>query len=159
MRKALFEIYTWIRGRPVFHNTMRNKQIETSRIQSLYLYFIKIVPFSRWNIRFLMINRAAFRTAAGTTGTYITANVSLMNGCQNFSYVHISRKHWKCKYSLIELFVDVGESERVHLHAALMSAKDFIEASIFHRSKVKVIERLEQAWIQYLKEDLKLLLE
>ena len=59
----------------------------------------------------------------------------------------------------LELFVDVGESERVHLHAALMSAKDFIEASIFHRSKVKVIERLEQAWIQYLKEDLKLLLE
>ena len=28
-------------------------------------------------------------------------NGFMENGCQNFSYVHISRKHWKCKYFTI----------------------------------------------------------
>ena len=71
---------------------------ETSRIQSLYLYFIKIVPFCLWNIRFLIHNRAVFRTAAGTARSYVTGTPSWKNGCQNFSYVHRSRKHLKCKY-------------------------------------------------------------
>ena len=45
-------------------------------------------------ISVLMHNRAVFRTAAGTAGSYVIATVSLKNGCQNFSYVHSSRKHW-----------------------------------------------------------------
>ena len=47
--------------------------------------------------------RAVFKTAAGATGSYVTATVPWnKNGCQNFSYVHSSRKHWKCKYSQME---------------------------------------------------------
>ena len=45
-----------------------------------------------------MHNRAVSRTAAGTVSSYVMATVSLKNGCQHFSYVHSSRKHWKCKY-------------------------------------------------------------
>ena len=39
MREALFEIYTRILCLSYLHEK------QTSRIQSLYLYFIKIVPF------------------------------------------------------------------------------------------------------------------
>ena len=39
MREALFEIYTWILCLSYLHEK------QTSRIQSLYLYYIKIVPF------------------------------------------------------------------------------------------------------------------
>ena len=39
MREALFKIYTWILCLSYLHEK------QTSRIQSLYLYFIKIVPF------------------------------------------------------------------------------------------------------------------
>ena len=46
MREALFEINTWI----LCLSYLYEKQ--TSRIQSLYLYFIKIVPFWLQNIRF-----------------------------------------------------------------------------------------------------------
>ena len=46
MREALFEIYTWILCLSYLHEK------ETSRIQSLYLYFIKIVLFWLRNIRF-----------------------------------------------------------------------------------------------------------
>ena len=45
----------------------------------------------------LIHNRVVFRTAAGAAGSYITAK-SWKNGCQKFSCVHTSRKHWKCKY-------------------------------------------------------------
>ena len=50
MREALFEIYTWILCLSYLHEK------QTSRIQSLFLYFIKIVPFWLLNIRFLIQN-------------------------------------------------------------------------------------------------------
>ena len=50
MCEALFEIYTWILCLSYLHEK------QTSRIQSLYLYFIKIVPFLLQNIRFLKHN-------------------------------------------------------------------------------------------------------
>ena len=50
MREALFEIYTWILCLSYLHEK------QTSRIQSLYLYFIKIVPFWLRNIRFSIQN-------------------------------------------------------------------------------------------------------
>ena len=50
---------------------------------------------------FLIHNRAVFKTAAKVAGSYITVTVSQKNRCQNFSYVHSSRKHWKYKYILI----------------------------------------------------------
>ena len=57
MREALFEIYTWILCLSYLHEK------QTSRIQSLYLYFIKIVPFWLRNIRFLIQNtRSLFYT-------------------------------------------------------------------------------------------------
>ena len=46
MREALFEIYTWILCLSYLHEK------QTSRIQSLYLFFIKIVPIWPRNIRF-----------------------------------------------------------------------------------------------------------
>ena len=50
---------------------------------------------------FLIRIRATFRTAIGTAISYVTYAASWKNGCQNFSNVHRSRKHWKCKYLLI----------------------------------------------------------
>ena len=98
MREALFEIYMWI----ICLSYLHVKQ--TSTIQSLYLYFIKIVLFWLWNIRFLIQNRAVFRTATGTAGSYVTGTVSWKNGCQIFSYVDSSTKHWKCKYLTLNSF-------------------------------------------------------
>ena len=91
MRETLFEIYTWILCLSYLHEK------QTSRIQSLYLYFIKTVPFWLLNIRFQIHNRAVFRTA----GSYVTYISSWKNGFQIFSYVHRSRKHWECKYKCI----------------------------------------------------------
>ena len=101
--EALFEIYTWILCLSYLYEK------HTSRIQSLYLYFIKIVPFRLRNILFLIHKRAVFRTAAGTAGSYVTGTASYKNGCHNFSYVHRSRIHWKCKYCVIDavLYADM----------------------------------------------------
>ena len=68
------------RGSSVFHTSMRNKQVEFNP----YIYNLS--------------NRAVFRTAAGAAGSYVTYVSSWKNGCQKFSYVHCSRKHWECKY-------------------------------------------------------------
>ena len=48
--RSAFESYTWILCLSYLHEK------QTSRIQSLYLYFIKIVPFGLRNIRFLIQN-------------------------------------------------------------------------------------------------------
>ena len=66
MREALFEIYTWIFCLSYLHEK------QTSKIQSLYLHFIKIVPFWLWTICFEIHNRVVFRTAAGAAGSYGT---------------------------------------------------------------------------------------
>ena len=50
MREALFEIYTWILRLSYLYEK------QTSRIQSLYLYFIKIVPFWLRKYPFLIQN-------------------------------------------------------------------------------------------------------
>ena len=80
MREALFEIYSWILCLSYLHEK------QASTIQSLYLYFITIVPFWLGNIRF----RAVFRTATGTAGSYVPRTVSWKNECQNIPYVHRS---------------------------------------------------------------------
>ena len=95
MCEALFEIYTWIFCLSYLHEK------QTSRIQSLYLFFIKIVTIWLWNIVFLKYNRAVFRTTTGTVGSYITKTVSWKNGFQHFSDVHRSRKHRKCKFMFL----------------------------------------------------------
>ena len=96
MREALFEIYTWILCLSYLHEK------QTSRIQSLYIYTLsKLSRFGCENIRFSIHNMAVFRTATGTTGSYVTGTASWKNECQNFSYVHRSRKHWECKYRIM----------------------------------------------------------
>ena len=48
-----------------------------------------------------------FRAATGTAGSFVTTTVPRKNGCQNCSYVHSSRKHWKCKYCMMDSIMDV----------------------------------------------------
>ena len=50
--------------------------------------------FDYW-ILALMHNRSVWRTAAGL---YVKGAVSSKNETQTLSYVHSSRKNWKCKY-------------------------------------------------------------
>lgn len=45
--------------------------------------------------------------------------------------------------------------EQDEIHRQLLNATDFIEASIFNNAKQYAMNRLQQAWIRYLKEDLK----
>ena len=71
---------------------------QTSRIQSLYLYFnyfIKIVPFWLRNIRtkhpVIILRASLFVVTPSQVASWKIE-------CQNFSYVYRSRKHWECKY-------------------------------------------------------------
>ena len=81
----------------VFHTSMRNKHVEFNP----YIYTLSKLSCFGYEIsvfKYTTADRAVFRTAAGAAGSYVTATVLWKNGCQNFSYVHPSRKHWKCKY-------------------------------------------------------------
>ena len=81
----------------VFHTSMRNKQVEFNP----YIYSIldQNCPVLAMKYPFLntLHNRAVFRMATGAAGSYVMYVSSWKNGCQNFSYVHRSRKHWECK--------------------------------------------------------------
>ena len=66
---------------------------QTSRIQSFYLYFMKIVPFWLRNIRIFNTKHPVI-ILRGSLFVVTPAHVaSWKNGCQNFSYVYRSRKH------------------------------------------------------------------
>ena len=110
------------RGSSVCHTNMRKKLEEVNP----YIYTITIVPFFAMKCPFLIYDRAVYRIATGTAGSYITGTVSLKNRCQIFFLsscrdqsllnlsslrtfefrtplgtsllLHSSRKHWKCKY-------------------------------------------------------------
>ena len=74
---------------------------QTSRIQSLYLYFnyfIKIVPFWLRNIRFFNTKHPVIILRASLFAVTPSHVDSSKIECQNFSYVYRSRKHWECKY-------------------------------------------------------------
>lgn len=51
------------------------------------------------------------------------------------------------------------EKEMRRLQASLEKARDFMESSVFDNAKVLAVEKLEKAWIRYLKEDLKMFLD
>ncbi|XP_013386604.1 uncharacterized protein LOC106156055 isoform X2 [Lingula anatina] len=55
--------------------------------------------------------------------------------------------------------INMDPKERDVLHQQLMGAKDFIEASVFNSAQDHAVDVLEQAWVRYLKEDLKTFLE
>ena len=77
----------------------------TSRIQSLYLYFIKIVPFWLRNIRVFFNTKHPVIILRASLFVVTSSHVaSLKIECQIFSYVYRSRKHWKCKYFSIKKF-------------------------------------------------------
>ncbi|KAL4237950.1 hypothetical protein ACF0H5_002660 [Mactra antiquata] len=55
--------------------------------------------------------------------------------------------------------IDVSSTERNTVHNALMSASDFVESSVFNNTKQHACDVLQEAWIRYLKEDLKIFLD
>ena len=75
MREALFEIYTWILCLSYLHEK------QTSRIQSLYLYFIKIVPFWLRNIC-IFNTKHPLRRHYSSLHRYMSLHGK--NGCQIF---------------------------------------------------------------------------
>ncbi|XP_071159348.1 regulator of G-protein signaling 22-like isoform X29 [Mytilus edulis] len=52
-------------------------------------------------------------------------------------------------------YIGFSPSEQDEIHKQLLNATDFIEASVFNSAKQYAMSRLQQAWIRYLKEDLK----
>lgn len=60
---------------------------------------------------------------------------------------------------LFYFFKGVIDLEKVFLYYILFNVKDFVEVNIFMLVKVCVVELLEENWIIYLKEDLKIFLE
>lgn len=60
---------------------------------------------------------------------------------------------------LFYFFKGVIDLEKVFLYYILFNVKDFVEVNIFTSVKVRVVELLEENWIIYLKEDLKIFLE
>ena len=96
VREALFEIYTWILCLSYVHEK------QTSRIQSLYLYCIKIVPFWLRNIRFFNTQQGGIQNSGRNSRLIRHGNSFMENGCQNFSYVHRSRKHLNINLRIID---------------------------------------------------------
>lgn len=60
---------------------------------------------------------------------------------------------------LFYFFKGVIDLEKVFLYYILFNVKDFVDVNIFMLVKVCVVELLEENWIIYLKEDLKIFLE
>lgn len=60
---------------------------------------------------------------------------------------------------LFYFFKGVIDLEKVFLYYILFNVKDFVDVDIFMLVKVCVVELLEENWIIYLKEDLKIFLE
>jgi len=55
--------------------------------------------------------------------------------------------------------IDLPTKERERLQRHLEKSREMLEASIFERAKTGAVEKLEKAWIRYLKEDLKAFLD
>ncbi|KAL5009301.1 hypothetical protein ScPMuIL_014882 [Solemya velum] len=51
--------------------------------------------------------------------------------------------------------IGLSNREQDTLHNTLLVARDFIEASVFDNAKYHAVNKLEKAWIRFLKEDLK----
>ncbi|KAH9492920.1 hypothetical protein Btru_032617 [Bulinus truncatus] len=55
--------------------------------------------------------------------------------------------------------IELPEKEIVHLNQSLERAREYMEISLFDNAKILAAEKLEKAWIRYLKEDLKKFLD
>ena len=54
---------------------------------------------------------------------------------------------------------EISADNRNSIHKSLMLANDFVDSSVFNSAKQHSCYKLEEAWIRYLKEDLKIFLE
>ena len=95
------------RGSSVFHTSMRNKQVEFNP----YIYTLS--KLSRFDQEISVFN---MQNSRRTASSYLTYEASWKNGCQNFSYVHRSRKHWKCKYIKLKQQSSESKVSRNFLH-------------------------------------------
>ena len=71
----------------------------------IFILYQNCSVFLAMKYQFLIHNRVVFRTAAVTAVWYVKGTVSQKNEFQIISYVHSSRKHWKCKYINIYFMV------------------------------------------------------
>ena len=60
---------------------------------------------------------------------------------------------------VVFLFAEITIDQRNTIHKALTSTNDFVDSSVFNSAKQFSCEKLEQFWINFLKEDLKIFLE
>ncbi len=89
-----------------------------------------------------------------------------MYGCFYFLQLWRVSGRQESRYSRIvdEVYFDptfagLPDVIRDRLHQSLLEAPDFVEASIYDSAKYQAVDRLEKAWIRFLKEDLKAFLE
>ena len=130
MREALFVIYMWILCLSYLHEK------QTSRIQSLYLYFIKIVPFG-YEISVFKYTTGRYTEQPPEQPAHTSRNYdsSWKNGYQNFSYVHRSRKHLECKYITLQVYPPPSQYKGItKLHGSTLMSKAHLESC--HREPI-----------------------
>ena len=88
-------------GPSVIHTSMRNKQVEFNpyiyTLSKLSSFGQEISVFNTHQGGIQNSRRNGHLKSNQIKSNYVTYAASWKNGCQNFSYVHRSRKHWKCK--------------------------------------------------------------
>ena len=97
-RNARSAFSKFTRGSAVFHNAMRNKQVEFNP----YIYTLSKFPVLAMKYPFFNTQQGSIPNSRQNCRLIRHGPLSRKYGCQNFSYVHSSRKHWKCKYSAFE---------------------------------------------------------
>ena len=87
MREALSK---FTRGSSVFHTSMRNKQVNSILIFIIYQNCTVLAtkyPFFNTKHPVIILRASLFVVTPSHVASW-------QNGCQNFSYVYRSRKHW-----------------------------------------------------------------
>ena len=86
----------------VSHGGMNDRgstcKFRNARIYSLYLYFIKIVSFWLWNIRFFNTQEGGIQNSHRNSRLIRHGKGFIEESMSKLFYAHSSRKHWKCKY-------------------------------------------------------------
>ena len=117
---------------------MRKKQVEFNP----YIYTLsKLFLFLAMKYQFLIHNRVVCRTAAGAAVSYVKGTVSQKNEFQIISYVHNSRKYWKCKYINIYFMAclvcwTVKTVPTIKLHKSLTLKRKTKETAVHYFSSV-----------------------
>ena len=91
------------RGSSVFHNTMRNKQVQTVEFNP-YIYLVySLSKLCRFSDEIFVFQHTLGRYSEQPLepSAHTSRKRFHRRMVANFSYVHSSRKHWKCKYLAI----------------------------------------------------------